>query len=84
MNQLNPFLVSNVWALIPILVWTLFWKGCALWFAVKNNQKLWFWALLIINTMGILEIIYIFGIAKKKFADIKAIFSKSAPAIVQQ
>jgi len=77
MNQLitNSFFINNSWVLLLILVWSLFWKGCALWFASKNNQKWWFIALLIINTVGILEIVYIFSVAKKKWNDVKEILT---------
>jgi len=47
------------------IVWTLAWKGLALWRAAELRQKYWFIAMLIINTLGILEIIYIFFVAKK-------------------
>ena len=76
MNQLN-LLYANAWFYVPLIVWTLFWKGCALWFAVKNDKKWWFVILLILNTAGILEIIYIFAIAKKKWSDIVALFTKA-------
>ena len=49
---------------ILILAWSLFWKGFALWYAAKRHEKWWFIAFLIINTAGILEIVYIFFIAK--------------------
>jgi len=49
-----------------LVVWTLPWKGVALWKAAKNSQKVWFIALLVINTLAILEIIYIFNFAKPK------------------
>jgi hypothetical protein len=60
-NQLfqNPILI------FLLIIWSLFWKGVALWKAVKSNQKGWFVMLLLINTAGILEIIYIFAIDKK-------------------
>lgn len=77
MNQLN-FLYANLWFYIPIIIWTLFWKGCALWFAAKDNKKWWFVVLLILNSVGILEIVYIFVVAKKKLGDIKALFTESA------
>lgn len=51
--------------LIPLMVWSIFWKGWALWRAAKNDSKPWFVALLVINTMGILEILYIFVFGKK-------------------
>ncbi|OGG57502.1 hypothetical protein A2853_03770 [Candidatus Kaiserbacteria bacterium RIFCSPHIGHO2_01_FULL_55_17] len=51
-------------AFILILLWGLFWKGFALWYAAKRNDKWWFVALLLINTAGVLEIVYIFFVAK--------------------
>lgn len=52
--------------LFIILIWSLLWKGIALWRATKNSQKNWFIVLLPINTMGILEIVYLFFFSKKK------------------
>lgn len=77
MNSYNALFINSGWGwiVLPILVWTLFWKGCALWIAVKNNKGWWFLAILVLNTAGILEIIYIFAIAKKKWSDIKEIFA---------
>lgn len=50
-------------ALIPLLIvvalWTVIIKGYALWHAARNSQKWWFIALLVINTIGILEVIYL-------------------------
>jgi uncharacterized membrane protein YiaA len=77
MNQYDILFANSGWAwiILPIAIWTLFWKGCSLWIAAKNNQKGWFLALLVLNTVGILEIIYIFYVAKKKWADIKEILT---------
>ncbi len=52
--------------LIPLVFWSLAWKGWALWRAAKNDSKPWFIALLVINTMGILEILYLFVFGKEK------------------
>lgn len=49
-----------------LLVWSIAWKGIALWNASKNSQRNWFIAVLVINTLGLLEIIYLFRFAKKK------------------
>lgn len=46
-----------------LLVWTLVWKGFALWRAAKDDSTLWFVLMLILNTLGILEIVYIFAIS---------------------
>jgi hypothetical protein len=54
----NPFWVGLA------LIWTFIWKGLALWRAAILGQKYWFTALLLINTLGILEIIYLFVVSK--------------------
>lgn len=78
MNQLYPF-GDNVWVLVIILIWSLFWKGLSLWIAVKNNQSKWFIALLILNTLGILDMIYIFFVMKKSWNDIEKMLGIKAP-----
>jgi methionyl-tRNA synthetase len=53
--------------LIAVLaVWSLIWKGFALWYAARNHQKIWFIAFLVINTAGILEILYLIFWRKNK------------------
>ncbi len=51
--------------MFAIIIWSIYWKGAALWRAAKRNEKGWFIALLIINTLGILEILYIYIFSKK-------------------
>lgn len=50
--------------LFLFIIWSLIWKGLALWHAARRGEKGWFIALLIINTAGILEIIYLLVVAK--------------------
>lgn len=47
------------------LLWTLPWKGLALWKAAQHNHKKWFITILIVNTFAILEIVYLFFIPPK-------------------
>ena len=61
--QLSLFLIILY---LFLIVWSLIWKGIALWKASRNNHLMWFIILLIVNTLGILEIFYIFGFSKKK------------------
>jgi hypothetical protein len=56
---------SHPTLVFAFLIWSLIWKGFALWKSAELRQKYWFIALLIINTFGILEIIYIFLIARR-------------------
>ena len=52
--------------LIPLLLWSLFWKGWALWRAAKNDSLPWFVVLLLVNTLGVLDIVYIFIFGKER------------------
>ncbi len=40
-------------------------KGYSLWYAAKRDEKWWFIILLIVNTLGILELIYLAFVVKK-------------------
>ena len=60
-----------------LLVWSIAWKGLALWNAAKNSQKNWFIAILVINTIGIIEIVYLFAFAKQKMTLSDLYFWKS-------
>ncbi|MFA6007340.1 MAG: DUF5652 family protein [Candidatus Shapirobacteria bacterium] len=53
-------LLSQPGFYIPFLIWSMFWKGLALWKAAGKKQLIWFVGLLTINTLSILEIAYIF------------------------
>jgi methionyl-tRNA synthetase len=48
--------------LVPLIIAL---KGYTLWHSAKRNEIWWFIALLVLNTMGILEIIYVLFILKK-------------------
>lgn len=61
-----PVLIAS---LIVLLLWELVWKGIALWYASRNRQKKWFVILLIVNSLGLLPVIYLrwFKPKKKEF-----------------
>jgi hypothetical protein len=71
---MEVFVQQNLWLFILATVWILPWKGYALWTASKTKNKRWFIALLILNTFAILDIFYIFYIAKKTPKDIFRVF----------
>jgi len=59
--------VILLWLVIPlVVVWSMAWKGIALWKAGRNDHLAWFIVLFIVNTLGILPIIYIFAFSRKK------------------
>ena len=68
LRSMNSSVIPAIPALLQFvfLIWSIAWKGLALWNAAKNSQKNWFIAILIVNTVGILEIIYLFRFAKKR------------------
>jgi len=57
--------IMNPYVLVPLVVWSIAVKGLALWYSARASQKVWFLALLIINTVGILELVYIAFFRKK-------------------
>jgi hypothetical protein len=69
--QIMPFIKVAPWVLAILVVWSLVWKGWALWKAARLSSKWWFIILLLVNTVGILEIIYIFFIAKKYTVEVE-------------
>ncbi len=62
---LGEWFSANAWWLIPLFAWSLAWKGAAMWKAARNNHQIWFIVLLVINTVGILEMLYIFIWSKR-------------------
>jgi hypothetical protein len=66
-NNIINFVYQNPYALFAIATWTIVWKGLALWKASKKDAKVWFVLLLVINTIGILELLYYFFLSKVDF-----------------
>ena len=53
------------WLVILVTIWDLVWKGIALWKSARNGQRNWFVVLLLINSLGIVPIIYLQFFQKK-------------------
>lgn len=78
---------GNSWFTTPIfglgisllVIWGVFWKGLALWRSAKDDQKYWFIALLLLQTWGLAEIIYLFFFAKSKLT-----FTSPPPKEIQK
>lgn len=64
-----------------ITIWSTFLKGVALYRSANLKQRNWFIVMLIVNTVGILELIYLFRFATKRLT-IKEI--KSWPANIRK
>ncbi|MBK5211777.1 MAG: hypothetical protein JJE36_05650 [Coriobacteriia bacterium] len=66
MNSITQFFNPNNPLLYILLIWTVVWKGLALWRSARNKQPAWFIVLLMVNTVGILEIIYLVFFNRKR------------------
>ncbi|MEK7187671.1 MAG: DUF5652 family protein [Patescibacteria group bacterium] len=66
--------------ILLLILWSFIWKGLALWHSARQNHPWWFVALLIINTAGILEIIYLFAVLKLKLSELLPVsYAKKEP-----
>ncbi len=60
-----PFLMVPT-VFIILLLWELIWKGFALWHSAKNGQKYWFIVVLVVNSFGLVPLIYLVFFKNKK------------------
>lgn len=65
MSNIIQVLNPNSPILYFLIVWSFIWKGIALWHSARNKQLAWYIVLLLVNTVGILEIIYIIFFKKR-------------------
>jgi hypothetical protein len=56
--------------LIVIVLWSLLWQAAGMWHSARRGEWIWFVIFLLVHTLGILEIIYLFIFAKMKLADV--------------
>jgi len=68
--NLQDILINNQATFAYLFVlWSLVWKGLALWRAAAQKKQLgWFIIILIVNTLGILEILYYFLLCKVDYS----------------
>ncbi|MEK6963499.1 MAG: DUF5652 family protein [Nanoarchaeota archaeon] len=64
--MIETLIASFLPLFIILLIWSGVWKGIALWKAARNNQLAWFVVICVVNTAGILEILYILFWQKKR------------------
>ena len=58
--------VGSPLLLLVLYIWSLIAKGIALWRAAHFKQRNWFIAILVLNTLGVLDLVYLFKFAEKK------------------
>lgn len=66
LSALSPLTVFLL--IVGLMAWTFVLKGFALWFAARNHHVVWFIVLMLINTLGILELAYLLVFRKDKAA----------------
>lgn len=47
-----------------LTLWSMVWKGLALWKAAQRQERNWFMVILIVNTFGILDLIYYYLVGR--------------------
>lgn len=70
---------TSIYILIALILWSLLWKGFALWKSARRGESVWFIILLLVNTAGILDIMYLFLFSNKR----KVIINKQDSPIKQ-
>jgi len=70
---MNDFIFVNhpilLFVILTVVLWDIVWKALGLWRSARAGQTGWFVAMLILNTAGILPIIYLLlseDISKKR------------------
>jgi len=71
-DTLGISLTLAIIILAIVAIWSIIWKGIALWKSAKKNHLVWFIVFLITNTIGILEILYIYIFSEMKFNERKS------------
>lgn len=70
MENLEQQILDTIPWLIPVIiilaVWESIWKMIALWKSARNNHLAWFICIGVLNTVGILPIIYVLMHKKNK------------------
>lgn len=63
-EHIPPFALILGFVIVFLLTTAV--KAFALWHAARNKQVFWFVALLVLNTLGILELVYLLAFRKDK------------------
>jgi hypothetical protein len=60
--------------IVVLMIWDAVWKLIALWKSARNNHLVWFVLIAIINTVGILPIVYILMHRNKSILSTNSLF----------
>jgi hypothetical protein len=74
--RMSAELGISLWLLIIIVIWSIVWKLIALWKSARKNHIVWFILLAIVNTVGILEILYVYIFSEINFGKKSSVKNK--------
>ncbi len=67
--MIEEFIINNAVAVVLIIIlvtiWDVVWKAIAMWRAAKRDSKTWFVILMIVNSVGVLPILYLIFTRRK-------------------
>ncbi len=67
---------------LALVIWTLVWKSVSLWRSARRGQRIWFGVLLVTNTLGILDAVYIFLVNRDKHVGGRPSFSEKLDRLI--
>lgn len=77
-------MIGSMLVLAPVFfaltIWSIAIKGYALWVSARSAQKWWFIAVLVINTVGILELVYLIWFSPAGSNKLSGLFSAKQKA----
>ena len=59
LESFGAYLEANPNMIVILSFWEALWTLLGVWFAARNNQKVWFFAMGILQIFGLVEIIYL-------------------------
>lgn len=65
--QMSEALGIHIGFILFLVAWSLVWKALALWKSARKGHHAWFVIFIVLNTIGLLEILYLFVFSKMKF-----------------
>lgn len=68
-TQLSTQFGISIWVLVVIVIWSVVWKLLALWKSARKGDIVWFILLAVVNTIGILEILYVYIFSEMNFKE---------------
>jgi len=65
-EELTAFYGKYFFLFVLLIIWSGIWKGIGLWRAGRNKNLVWFVFMFVLNTAGILPLIYVLFFSNKK------------------